>query len=203
MNLLAHIYLSGDNELVKVGNFIGDYVKGKRYLNYREPIQKGILLHRNIDSFTDRHKTPRKAKKLLQPVYHKYSGIVLDVFYDHFLTLNWHQFSELSLDVFVNDFHQILRSKFQILPPPVQSFVPIMIDRKRLSSYGEMEGVGEALRIMSQHTSLPDKTDNALHILSVHYELFNQNFLLFFPELIEHVKRHFHIALRYTLNSRE
>ncbi|MBS3768925.1 MAG: ACP phosphodiesterase [Bacteroidales bacterium] len=201
MNLLAHIYLSGEDDLVKIGNFMGDYVKGKRYLDYREPLQKGILLHRAIDSFTDHHSRPKKVKKLLRPIYHKYSGIVVDIFYDHFLTTNWSQFSATSLEAFVEHFHQVLRNKFQILPAPVQSFVPRMIERKRLLSYGEMEGVKKALKIMAQHTSLPDKTDDAMNILSEHYKIFNNNFFLFFPQLIEHVKKQYGISICYSCNS--
>ena len=203
MNLLAHIYLSGENDLVKIGNFMGDYVKGKRYLNYREPIRKGILLHRSIDDFTDHHRRPRKVKKLLRPIYHKYSGIVLDIFYDHFLTISWENFSDIPLEKFVEDFHQILRERFQMLPAPVQSFVPRMIERKRLLSYGELQGVETALKIMSQHTSLPNKTDNAMNILQDHYKLFRDNFFVFFPQLIEHVRKHYSIDLRYSLNSSE
>ena len=197
MNLLAHIYLSGENDLVKIGNFIGDYVKGKTYLNYREPIQKGILLHRSIDGFTDHHKKPKKVKKLLRPVYHKYSGIVVDIFYDHFLTIHWNKFSDIPLNQFVEAFHQVLKIKFQILPAPVQSFVPRMIERKRLLSYGEMEGVKKALKIMAQHTSLPNETDYAMNILYDYYDLCNNNFFEFFPMLIEHVKKNHGIDLRY------
>lgn len=201
MNILAHIYLSGNDDLVKIGNFIGDYIKGRRYLNYREPIQKGILLHRSIDSFTDHHRKPKKVKKLLRPGYHKYSGIVVDIFYDHFLTVNWQEFSHIPLTRFVEDFHQVLRNKFQILPAPVQSFVPRMIESKRLLSYGEMEGVRKALKVMARYTSLPDETDYAMRILSEHYDHFADNFFSFFPQLIEHVKKHYGIDLRYSLKS--
>lgn len=203
MNLLAHIYLSGENDWVKIGNFMGDYVKGKRYLNFREPLQKGILLHRSIDSFTDHHTIPKEVKKLLRPVYHKYSGIVVDIFYDHFLTINWTKFSQTPLEQFVEHFHLVLRNKFQILPASVQSFVPRMIERKRLLSYGDMEGVEKALTVMAQHTSLPDKAGDAMNILSGRYELFSNNFFLFFPQLIEHVKKHYSINLPYSLNSGE
>mgnify|MGYP006281894119 CR=1 FL=1 len=201
MNLLAHIYLSGDDDLIKLGNFMGDYVKGKRYLNYREPIQKGILLHRSIDSFTDHHKKPKKVKKLLRPVYHKYSGIVVDIFYDHFLTIHWEKFSNLPLGVFVEEFHQLLRNRFRILPAPVQSFVPRMIEHKRLLSYGEMEGVRRALRVMSKYTSLPNETGYAMKVLSDHYDYFSDNFFDFFPKLIEHVKKYHGIDLNYPLRS--
>ena len=55
MNVLAHIYLSGDSEKIIIGNYIGDYVKGKDYLKYPDLVRKGIILHRHIDGFTDRH----------------------------------------------------------------------------------------------------------------------------------------------------
>jgi acyl carrier protein phosphodiesterase len=188
MNILAHIYLSGNEDMVKVGNFIGDYVKGKGYLAYRPPIIKGILLHRRIDDFTDHHSKPKKIKTLLRPYYRKYSGIVVDIFYDHFLTLHWDCYSDFDLESFVEAFHQLLREQFHILPAPVQSFVPRMIAQKRLLSYGDAAGVCHALKIMAKHTSLPDKSEEAIGVLLDHYDEIAGNFDAFFPKLIEYLR---------------
>ena len=103
MNYLAHIFLSGENEEIIIGNFIGDYVKGQDFKKYSESIRKGIILHRNIDSFTDRNEIILKAKSLLKKKYGKYSGIVVDIFYVYFLTKNWHVFSRLPLDDFIEN----------------------------------------------------------------------------------------------------
>lgn len=89
MNVLAHIYLSGDSEKVIIGNYIGDYVKGRDYLNYPEQIRKGIIIHRHIDDFTDRHPVVHRSKIFFTRKYHKYSGVVTDIIYDHFLTKEW------------------------------------------------------------------------------------------------------------------
>ena len=82
MNYLAHIYLSGDNDLVTIGNFMADGVKGKRYKKFSKNIQVGILLHRHIDTFTDAHKTVRQSTKRLHKKYGHYSGIIVDILYE-------------------------------------------------------------------------------------------------------------------------
>ncbi len=88
MNVLAHIYLSGDSEKIILGNYIGDYVKGRDYLKYPELIRKGIIIHRHIDAFTDSHPVVHRSKIFFTRKYHKYSGVVTDIIYDHYLTRN-------------------------------------------------------------------------------------------------------------------
>jgi len=187
MNLLAHIYLSGSHEPVKVGNFIGDYVKGSGHRRYPAMIRKGILLHRTIDSFTDHNALPRHVKALLRPYYRKYAGIVVDVFYDHFLANSWDEYSRFSLSGFVGDFYRILEDYFEVLPERVQEFVPRMIQHNRLCSYKRLEGIEKALSLMARYSSLPEKTDAAMKVLADHYDLINSNFHRFFPEIIDHV----------------
>src|SRR4051812_44429809 len=98
MNFLAHLYLSGDNDYVKLGNFIGDFVKG-RNLNEQFPsgIARGIRLHRAIDEFTDSHPIVKKSKDRLRPAYRHYAPVIVDVFYDHFLARNWTRYSDTAL----------------------------------------------------------------------------------------------------------
>jgi acyl carrier protein phosphodiesterase len=92
MNFLAHLHLSGNNPNIMLGNFMGDFVKGKSYRQQYEPeIIKGIELHRSIDEFTDSHPVVTESKNRLRPTYRHYSGVIVDVFYDHFLAANWNQ----------------------------------------------------------------------------------------------------------------
>ncbi|MFO8234250.1 MAG: acyl carrier protein phosphodiesterase [Bacteroidales bacterium] len=198
---MAHIYLSGNNNDIKIGNFIGDYVKGKKYLNYRTLIQKGIILHRNIDEYTDKSEVPKTIKNLLKPHYRRYSGIVADVFYDHFLTKNWGYFSSIPIESFIHNFYELLRKEFSILPEPVQNFVPRMIYHNRLLSYRETEGLYQSLKVMSKTTSLPDKTEKAMEVLMNNYKIINDNFLNFFPLLINYVKEIHSIDIQYTPSS--
>ena len=89
MNFLAHIYLSGDNDLIKIGNFMADGIRGKHYEYLPAEVQKGIVLHRAIDTYTDSHPIFRQSTKRLHHRYHHYAGVIVDVFYDHFLAKNW------------------------------------------------------------------------------------------------------------------
>ena len=112
MNYLAHIYLSGDSKEIKVGNFIGDFVKGNQHQHFPEKVAYGIILHRRIDSFTDQHSAVRECIQLLRPGYGKYAGIVADIFFDHFLASNWKDYSMDSLHHFTKNAHAIFLSNF-------------------------------------------------------------------------------------------
>ena len=188
MNFLAHIYLSGNNEEVKIGNFIGDYVKGSAYHIYPEKIKEGILLHRFIDTFTDKNTYTLDAKLLFAPKYRKYAGIVIDIIYDHFLAANWSRYSYVTLKDFIDDFHELLIKHNEMLPTEVQNFVPKLINNNRIYSYKDIEGIRSVLSTMSKYTSLPDHSDFAIDVLKNNYEFLKQNFLLFFSDIIYYIK---------------
>lgn len=184
MNYLSHIYLSGESEEIILGNFIGDFVKGRQFLKYPSDVAKGILLHRQIDSFTDSHPIVTECNLKLRPGFGKYSGIVMDIFFDHFLAVNWHHYSHEKLPAFTKRFHAVLLSNFFQLPSQVKMFIPFLIQNKRLQSYGSFEGIEKTLRIMVQRTSLPSETEYAIRILEEEYQFFNTAFHRFFPEII-------------------
>ena len=188
MNYLSHIYLSGESEEIILGNFIGDYVKGQQFLNYPAEVAKGIFLHRQIDSFTDSHPVIIECIVKLRPVFGKYAGIVIDIFLDHFLAVNWHIYSHEKLSTFTKRFHAVILANFFQLPSPVKLFVPFLIQHKRLQSYASLEGVEKTLRIMAKHTSLPAETESALKILEEEYLFFNEAFNRFFPEIIDFIE---------------
>ena len=116
MNYLAHIYLSGNNDELKIGNFMADSIKGKKYLKYPESIQKGIILHRAIDYYTDTHPIVMQSIRRLFAIYGHYSGIIVDIFYDHFLAANWKNYSDVPLKNYIKDFYKLLQENFEILP---------------------------------------------------------------------------------------
>ncbi|MFP4058864.1 MAG: ACP phosphodiesterase [Bacteroidales bacterium] len=195
MNFLAHIYLSGSHDDVKVGNFIGDYVKGSRFNNYPKKIKKGILMHRAIDSYTDTHPVVRRSKLLVAPRYHKHAGIIVDIFYDHFLSVAWKKFSDTPLPDFIDETHEILLNNFKILPPEVQSFIHLFIEKNWMASYLTIEGIEKVLNKMAQRTSLPEETAYAIKQLRVYYSVFKNDFLEYFPQLIQYIQEKFGIKI--------
>ncbi len=190
MNFLAHIYLSGNNNEIRLGNFIGDYVKGKDYNKFPDEVRKGIILHRKIDTFTDSHPIVRNHKKLFYSKYHKYAGIITDIIYDHYLAREWHMFSEVIFDEYTKNTHEWLLNNLDRMPLEMKKFVPNFIRNDWLHSYYTIEGIQSVLIGMSKGTSLPAEYEFAIYILNKHYNEIKDDFLKYFPLLIEHVKKY-------------
>ena len=188
MNFLAHLYLSGNSEGLLIGNFIADSVKGKAYENYNQEIQKGILLHRKIDTFTDSHPIVSQSKQRLHSRYHKYSPVVVDIFYDHFLAVKWNNYSTVSLNEFAENSYRLMNTNFEILPEKVKFMLPYMIKGNWLVNYSNVEGIRKTLTGMSRRTSFNSGMETATEILVQHYSLFENEFELFFEELKNYVK---------------
>lgn len=196
MNFLAHLYLSGESEKIMLGNFIGDYIKGKKYEDYKPEIQRGILLHRSIDSFTDTHPLVSQSGLYFRTVYRKYSGVITDLIYDHFLAKNWSLYHKQSLPQFVSHCHDVLIKNYLVLPSQVKLFLPFLIKSRRLETYGDIEGLKTALNIMVRHTSLPDKTDLGIKILLQNYEAIEYEFHSFMREMILFIEKDKKIELK-------
>lgn len=183
MNYLAHIYLSGEDEELKIGNFIADSVKGKQFIHFPLRVQKGIILHRAIDTYTDTHPTVSKSSGRLFEKYSHYSRVIVDIYYDHFLAANWADYSNIPLEVYVNNFYELLQQNKNILPARVKQFMPYMIRDNWLLSYASIEGIGKILWQMNQRTGRKSKMDLAVKDLKEHYDLFETEFTLFFSDL--------------------
>jgi acyl carrier protein phosphodiesterase len=186
MNYLAHIYLSGENDLLKIGNFMADSVRGKQYLNHPEPIKNGIILHRSIDSFTDFHPIYRKSKHRLHAKYGHYSGVIMDIFYDYFLANNWTQFHPVPLEVYANDFYDLLRNNESIITEKTRSMLPHMIENNWLVSYATKEGLEKILYMMDYRTKHRVAMYEAITELNEYYSEFESEFFEFFEELQNH-----------------
>ncbi len=186
MNFLAHIYLSGDSDLIKIGNFMADGIRGKQFENFPLEVQKGIILHRTIDTFTDAHPIFRQSTKRLHEHYHHYAGVIVDVFYDHFLAKNWKNYSEEHLEEYVDRFYQSLLDHHQILSVRTQRLLPTMIKENWLLSYQTIEGIEYILTQMDRRTNNESKMRFAAKELSEFYTEFEQEFTTFFEDLRIH-----------------
>lgn len=188
MNFLAHIYLSGDDEGITLGNFIADGIKGKRYQKYPTKIKKGILLHRAIDTYTDSHPIVKQSTRRLHNNYGHYSGVIVDILYDHFLAKNWKRYHSIPLDIYVEKFYELLRNNFQILPARIQRMMPYMISDNWLLSYATVPGISKILKQMNVRTKGVSGMNFAVIELEEFYDDFEEEFTLYFAELIEYSK---------------
>jgi acyl carrier protein phosphodiesterase len=183
MNYLAHILLSKNNPDVMIGNFIADSIKGSKYNIYPAEIQKGILLHRQIDTMTDAHPAFRNSTKRLHKNYGHYSGIIVDIFYDHFLAKNWAAYSDVPLEVYIQSFYTLLNDNFEILPKNIQKMAPIMIEGNWLLIYAELDGIDRVLSGMNRRTKNRSGMDKAGQELREFYTLFEADFKVVMKDL--------------------
>lgn len=197
MNFLAHIYLSGNNEKVLVGNFMGDYVKGRNYIQYPEEIRRGILIHRKIDYYTDNHPVTKKSKLHLSEQYSKYSGIVIDIFYDYLLTVSWQRYCDIPLQVFVDRVFHLLRNNYDIFPQGIKNLFPNFIRNNWLIAYSTIEGIETVLQRMSSRTSLPEHTEFAIDSLRERQDEYLKEFNSFFPDIKNYILKEFGIETGY------
>src|SRR5690606_13053913 len=183
MNFLAHIYLSGNDDLIRIGNFMADGIKGKDYEEYPEKLKTGILLHRFIDTYTDAHPIVRESTKRLHSKYHHYSGVAVDMFYDHFLAKNWSRYSDEPLDEFVQQFYASLQANYDVLTDKTKHLLPYMVEHNWLWNYQYLEGLEDILKQMDYRTRYKSKLSFSVNELKQDYEAFESEFFAFFEAL--------------------
>lgn len=184
MNFLAHTHLSGFNEDIIFGNFIADSVKGKSYNKFRDDIVIGILHHREIDSFTDSHPIPKHSRDMIREHFGKFSGIVVDIYYDHFLARNWNNYHDEELSAFSSKVYQILARRFLLLPARIRRLLPFLIAQNWLNGYANMRDLARVFKGMDRRTGHISGMDKSIVVLENNYEALYDDFVEFYKELI-------------------
>lgn len=166
-----------------VGNFIGDFVKGNQLNDFESEITRGINLHRAIDEYTDQHPVVSKSKDKLREKYRHYSGVIVDIYYDHFLAKNWSDYHKTDLLTFTKQFYSAINSYNNTLPKGAKYMLPYMMENNWLYNYSKVEGISRALGGMSRRTKFDSKMDEAVVDLRAHYDEFEKEFKEFFVDL--------------------
>jgi acyl carrier protein phosphodiesterase len=183
MNYLAHAYLSFNNEEVLVGNLVSDFVKGKKKFDYKEGIQKGITLHRAIDTFTDSHDATKIAKEIFRPCYRLYSGAFVDVVYDHFLATDVSEFNEESLKEFSENVYKMVDRHINGLPERFARMFPYMRSQNWLFNYRTRWGTEFSFGGVVRRARYLEESDTAASLFEKHYHGLQQCYRVFFPDV--------------------
>ena len=189
MNFLAHAHLSGENTNILFGNFIADAVKGNASTSYKDEILDGITLHRKIDTFTDAHPIHKKSRNLIRSDFGKYSGVVIDIYYDHFLAKQWDVYASVPLKQYTSWVYKQISKKYLLLPNATKRFLPFMISQNWLLNYANYQGLDRIFHGMDRRTKFNSGMSSAVEILKINYEPLKNDFNSFYPELLEYVKK--------------
>jgi acyl carrier protein phosphodiesterase len=183
MNYLAHAYLSFNDEQILVGNLVSDFVKGKKKFEFTEAIQKGITLHRAIDTFTDSHEVTKIAKEIFRPCYRLYSGAFVDVVYDHFLATDASEFNEQSLEEFSKNVYKMVDRHISELPEPFARMFPYMKSQNWLFNYRTRWGTESSFSGVVRRARYLEESETAASLFEKHYDFFQQCYRAFFPDI--------------------
>jgi acyl carrier protein phosphodiesterase len=189
MNFLAHLYLAGNDEGLLIGNFIADGIRGKELDKYPDPIKRGIILHRKIDTFTDSHPVVRQTVSKLRKSSGKYAPVVSDVIYDHFLASLWKEYSPVSLKDYAHEKYTFLTLHKDEMPENMQELLKYMIRQNWLVHYAELKGIAKTLKSMSKRVHFANNMATAILDLESDYTSFSEDFRLFFPDMIAFVEK--------------
>ncbi|WP_013323494.1 ACP phosphodiesterase [Gloeothece verrucosa] len=190
MNYLAHLFLADPTPESQIGNLLGDFVKGKidnLSSIYSPEIIRGVKTHQKIDIFTDHHPIFKTSKQRLNQNHRKFAGVIIDIYYDHFLAKNWLIYSEQDLDEFVANTYQMLEQHQLLLPEKLQKALPCMIQEDWLGSYRYFEGIDQTFSRLSRRIKRTNNIAFALEDLIQNYSQLEEDFLQFFPQLIDYV----------------
>ncbi len=187
MNYLAHAFLSEQNPLSIIGNVMGDFVKGRPSESYNGEILKWIIIHRKIDYFTDSHSIFRLSKRLISNARRRYSGIIIDIAFDHFLAKNWLSYSTEDLSGFIDRIYLTLKQNESVLPERLKNVLPRLVGEDWLGSYKTIEGINITLNRISRRFKKENLLHNSAEEIINNYEELESNFIKFFPKLISYV----------------
>jgi len=187
MNFLAHYILSQRNKEIIVGNFITDFIKGNKFNNIDECIMKGIIIHKEIDTFSDNHTKVSNTSELLYPHFGHYSRVVVDMYYDYILTQYWNKFSSYTIQEDLQFLYQTLDEYKSCYPLYIQRMVKRIIGLKWLEKYQTITGLHHVFRSMSIRVQFKNDFEKAIPVYQEYEQQIHSHFLDFFIELKLHV----------------
>ena len=186
MNYLAHLLLAGNNTEHQLGGLIGDFTKGRIEALadvYPQEIVQGISLHRDIDQFTDGHEIFHRSRNRISRDRRRVAGIIVDVIYDHFLSLHWERFSPDPKHVFIQQFYKALSITEHELPPRLKKVAPNMIETDWLGSYEDLQTIAYVYDRIATRFKRPTNLAGAIEEVEREFEGLEMDFLEFFPDL--------------------
>lgn len=183
MNFLAHLYLCDRTDEALLGSLYGDFMKGYRVTDFVPEIQQGIRLHQYIDTFTDDHVVFRRSKRRIHPDRRRYAGVLIDIFYDHFLALHWSDYSSQSLEAFTQEVYRVLERHYEILPGRLKQIAPHLVRDNWLMAYANELGLHQTFQRLAQRIQRQNQVSHSLDDLRTHRMMLYQDFCSFFPEL--------------------
>lgn len=188
MNYLAHAFLSKNDHDLLIGNFIADHVRGNDFKNYPEKVIEGIRLHRQIDTFTDAHPLFKSSKRFFYDGFEKYSGVLVDIYFDHLLAKNFSVHAGVDLDTFSQNVYSVYLSNNHLIPTGSSRFLEYVIQNNIYTAYADIKGIEQVLNHLSHRIKHKSQLDHSLALFKSNQVELQQNFEAFLRDLLNEFK---------------
>jgi len=185
MNYLAHAFLSNNQTHLLVGNFIADHLRGNNFKDLPNEIIEGVYLHRRIDTFTDEHPEFKKAKRIFYNGFEKHSGILVDIYFDHFLAKNFENFAKTSLTQFSDQVYEVYNQHVHLLPQSSNRFLEYVIKNNIYHSYSQAKGIETVLSHLSHRIKHNVQLDESMQLFNANENKLKESFDVFFEDAIK------------------
>lgn len=187
MNWLAHTLLSPDSAEFRIGNIAADWVKGERRLVFSPEIQRGFACHKAIDVFTDAHPVVQRSQRRIVAPYRRYAGVLIDIYYDHFLIMDWPAHCDAPLRAYLDKAYAGFAAHAPQLPEEINRGFAYMRRDDWLGGNNTIEGVGTTLKRVAQRLRPGNLLAEGVCQLEPNYAELQTDFREFFPQLRQHV----------------
>jgi acyl carrier protein phosphodiesterase len=190
MNWLSHVFLSENNIEHQLGNLLTDALKAKAWEGAGEEFYRGIDTHKKIDAFTDAHAVVARSKSRLDKKGYL-KAVVIDIVYDYCLSLHWERFASVGLDEFLLDFYSQAKQEIHNYSKEAKRVTTRVIDNNILGSYRDFKGLEEGFKRIDKRLSArilaKDTASSYLPLVIANIKEIEEDFLIFFPELMAYV----------------
>jgi acyl carrier protein phosphodiesterase len=191
MNYLAHAFLSNNDKDLLIGNFIADHLRGNHFESYSPGIIEGIRLHRRIDTFTDAHPLFKSAKRVFYDGFEKYSGVLVDIYFDHLLAKHFDRYSTIPLSEFSKQVYAVYSDNKNLLPEHSNRFLEYVLKNNIYTAYGTAEGIERVLFHLSHRINHQVRLDASVHLFQKNEAVLDDYFTSFFKDaMIEFSANH-------------
>jgi acyl carrier protein phosphodiesterase len=189
LNHLAHLFLSPDSELHRVGSLLGDFARGLDSEALPQPVLEGLRHHRAVDGFTDRHPDVIASKRLFSAERRRFAGVALDILYDHYLLRHWQRYSSLAVDDFIDQVYRELLDNRRQMPEQMQAVTRRIVGYDWFRSYQDLDNIGLALDRVAGRIRFRHSFTGIIEEIRSHDQQLEAHFLSFFPQLRQHADR--------------
>lgn len=186
MNHLSHLFLSGDDPQILIGNFITDFLLPMEQRVVSDRLKHGIQLHLFIDHTIDHNPVFLQSIRLLKTRQERYAPVVADIYYDYLLVQHWHEFSLTDFFTFKSYCYSILMESANLeIPISAKHRIKRMVENDFLSSYISVDLIPHTFSFIKKRAKFQNHFDRALDDFLAMREELEKQFLVVFPEMIE------------------